>query len=231
MANPYADGGIATAGGGNGNWDDTSAVINDYAAPQVNCFNLAFVRSYIVEDAKLLILSYDIWDFWKGLKNYFTKADEAIIGIIKIPINISDIPRTSSEIVLGATETGIAGWQPTTQFLTIDFGTCEIDKYSDSFLDYNNNTQVSLYLPYIGSVDLDTDVVMGTTLNVKYVVDLLTGNLEAQVYVDGSLTYTYQSNCAYQVPTTSINYAQTLESTVRTAATTITSLASILASL
>lgn len=217
MANPYSGGGVATTGGGQGNWDATSAPINDYTRPTINFCSTGFANCYLMNDATFATLSDKFWDFWESIKHYFTKADDSVISLGKIPIAINDIPYERTTITLATERTGIEARKPMYQFIELDFGSVVIDKYSDSFLDYTD-TQVSLYLPYIGTVDLDTNVVMGTTLSLKYVIDVLTGNLEAHVYVDGSLTYMYQGNCMYNIPFTSVNYAQTLESTVRTAA-------------
>ena len=229
MANPYSGGGVATTGGGQGNWDDTTEIINDYVIPTSTALSGGFVNCYLLSDADMLTIRKKFWDVWESIRNYFTKADEAIIATYRLPINPANIVTIGHPISLGGDDVyGTSAGIPVSQFYQIDFGSCVIDKYSDSFLDYNNNTQVTLYLPYVGNVDLDTNIVMGSTLNVKYVIDLFTGNLEAQVYVDGSLTYTYQGNCAYNIPISSINYAQTIESAIRTAVTSAISIASML---
>lgn len=49
------------------------------------------------------------------------------------------------------------------------------------FMSYNPYTQIQLFLPYIGIVDLNTDDVMGAYLHLVYTVDLMTGSCLAQL--------------------------------------------------
>lgn len=231
MANPYSGGGNATTGGGGGSWDTTSAVINDYARPTSNANVAGFTSCYFVTDENMKKLRNYLWEFWSGIERYFGKADDAILGNYMLPIAPSTISGTPYKIMLGACNTGATGTVPTNQYVQLDFGSTTVDKFSGTFLDYNQNTQVSLYLPYIGTVPLDTNVVMGKTLNVKYVVDLYTGNLMAHVYVDGSLTYQYEGNCSYNVATSSVNYTETVKGAVTTAASVVATVASVAAAL
>lgn len=68
-----------------------------------------------------------------------------------------------------------------------DLGTVDITPRFNNFLDYAPYTKIELYLPYIGVVELDTNVVMGRTLSVKYAVDYLSGKCTAFVTADNAL--------------------------------------------
>lgn len=69
----------------------------------------------------------------------------------------------------------------------VDLGSYAISRHFNNFLDYSPYTKIELYLPYIGFEVLDTDVVMGNTIGIKYAIDLMTGKCTAYVsLVDGT---------------------------------------------
>ena len=70
-------------------------------------------------------------------------------------------------------------------------------------MDYSPYTKISIYLPYCGEYPLDTDDIMGHTLGVKYIIDLLTGVCVASITVDGSVHYQHTGMCKYDMPMTS----------------------------
>lgn len=63
----------------------------------------------------------------------------------------------------------------------LDIGTAQIPRYFNNFMDYAPYTKIELYLPYIGFVTLDNDLVVGNTISIKYAVDLYTGKCTAFV--------------------------------------------------
>lgn len=63
----------------------------------------------------------------------------------------------------------------------IDVGSCTIPRYYNDFRDLTH-TQIMLYLPYCGTVQLNPADVVGGTLAAKYAIDFATGGCTA--YVD-----------------------------------------------
>lgn len=63
----------------------------------------------------------------------------------------------------------------------IDAGSCTIPRYYNDFRDFAH-TQIMLYLPYCGTVQLNPADVVGATLHAQYAVDFATGGVTA--YVD-----------------------------------------------
>ncbi len=63
----------------------------------------------------------------------------------------------------------------------IDAGSCTIPRYYNDFRDFAH-TQIMLYLPYCGTVQLNPADVVGSTLHAQYAVDFATGGVTA--YVD-----------------------------------------------
>lgn len=228
MANPYTGNGanIAGTGGGSGSWSTSTTNTTSVALPTLSVIN-TFTHTYNVTLADLQNICDYLWSIWSSLERYFTKADDAIVACYIIPIASSKISTSSTNntsyyITMGADELPYQG-KLITKGYTLSCGSVTIDEYSGSFLDYDENTQISLYLPYIGTVQLDTAVVMGKTITVKYNIDVYTGNCVANVFVklDGTtdtLVYSYNGNCAYQIATSSINYTDTILGVISAAA-------------
>lgn len=68
--------------------------------------------------------------------------------------------------------------------IVIDCGSVEIPEQNQSLLDYSPFSRLTIYLPFIGFQELDDKLVVGHTLKVQYVVDVLSGRCLAQLFVD-----------------------------------------------
>ena len=65
------------------------------------------------------------------------------------------------------------------EFVEIDCGNIEIPPYWDSAFDMSPYTRLSVSLPFIGVKEIDADEVMGANINIKYHVDVCTGDCVA----------------------------------------------------
>lgn len=70
--------------------------------------------------------------------------------------------------------------------IVVDCGSVEISEQYQSLLDYSPFSRLTIYLPFIGFQELDDKLVVGHTLKVQYVVDILSGRCLAQLYVDST---------------------------------------------
>lgn len=68
--------------------------------------------------------------------------------------------------------------------IVVDCGSVEIPEQYQSLLDYSPFSRLTIYLPFIGFQELDDKLVVGHTLKVQYVVDVLSGRCLAQLFVD-----------------------------------------------
>lgn len=119
------------------------------------------------------------------------------------------------------------------QFAVFDFGTVNIDENFGSFLDYSQTT-IELYLPFIGSVNIDVSECMGGSINVQYTVDFFTGMCVANVLCERSFPlpsgklipnraqHSYQGNCAIQIPLSAVNYGSMIGSLINSCTQGIT---------
>ena len=74
-----------------------------------------------------------------------------------------------------------------------------------NFLDYPPYTSVSLYIPYIGIVPIDGNMVVGRTIRVFGAVDVIAGTIHYNVYVqtpkkEWSLIGSYEGKCGVDIP-------------------------------
>lgn len=137
----------------------------------------------------------------------FNSPIDAVIGFHMI--YCTPITGASKTIKAGYLDSPVSAPEVTDQYKDIDCGTIAIPEYYRNALDYDN-TRISLFLPFIGIVPLDTAQVMGSSLSILYRIDVLTGTCLAQVSVikEGSnaVMYTYQGNCSVQIPLTATTY-------------------------
>ena len=129
---------------------------------------------------------------------------------------------TDSGTGLGA---NVLGKPLTSQFKVIDFGSVDIYENWGSFLDYTH-TQIELYLPFIGMVDIDTAEVMNGSIALSYTIDFLTGMCVANVNCnrtvelpDGRVKnqksqHSFQGNCAMTVPLSQQSFGNILGSLI-----------------
>lgn len=75
-----------------------------------------------------------------------------------------------------------------------NLGKIEIPKYYNNFLDYAPYTKIELYLPYIDFVTLDTNLVIGKTISIDYVVDYFSGKCTAFISVEETVDGVTTSN-------------------------------------
>jgi hypothetical protein len=132
---------------------------------------------------------------------------DAVIGFHQI--YCTPITGADKTIKAGYLDSPVAAPEVTNQYADIDCGTVSVTEYYHNAIDYVM-TKISLYLPFIGFVPLDAGIVMGSQVNIRYRIDVLTGSCIAQVRVLKSgatvVYYNYQGNCAVQIPLTASTY-------------------------
>lgn len=137
----------------------------------------------------------------------FNSPIDAIIGFHQIYCT----PSTGAAKVIkaGYLNSPVSAAEVTDQYATIDCGTVHVDEFYGNVLDYDNS-QVSVYLPFIGIVPLNTNVVMGSDLQIIYRIDVFTGTCLAQIKVikqnSNAVMYAFDGNCAVQIPLTATTY-------------------------
>ena len=117
----------------------------------------------------------------------------------------------SSNVHVGFWDTGVAMTKLTKQYFTVDCGSISFNPVcGDTFLDYAPYSKFSIFLPYVGTRELDANDVVGHTLSVKYRGDCVTGSLVCYLKRDGTIIAEFAGNCALNLPLTADSWGQTL---------------------
>lgn len=209
---PYEPGGDSGEGGGGGTFDGDSDQIPDSSLPTLSAADTGFTRLYTPTLAQVQNLARYLWTdesiietLWNVVKRYFEDPMQAFISfsIVPVPVPVAGVEDFKVLFI----PTGVMLNTVANQFVDVDCGTFEMKEYYGSALDYSPNTKVSCYLPYIGTVSLNTDDVMGRTLQVKYRVDICSGSCVAKILVDGNVIYQFPGCCSVPIPFTSADFS------------------------
>ena len=204
-----------------GNYDDTSDTINIPSVPALNLSVGKLLTAYVPTLTELNDLADWLWqDFLtgSGISKLFADVMDSIISLHMLPFT----PGSSTAItptVGNFAVTGVSMSPLTAQFKDIDCGSLTISEYWGNYLDYNPYTKITLFLPFVGEVQLDADEVMGNTISVKYRVDCLTGSFVAFVSTTDKVLGQYSGNCALSVPVSAADYSGLHQAILNTAAT------------
>lgn len=157
------------------------------------------------------------------IKDQFTNMKDALISLMWLPLSYSDLPGNvvssltvgretitltnhQAKIITGRTmdlETGNLIWAPPSLYGVTPY-------VIDTYLAKPPYTTTELYLPYVGLVQVSTDLLAeyggSTTINIKGAVDILTGDISYMLYMGGVRISTYSGNIATHLPISSASY-------------------------
>lgn len=142
--------------------------------------------------------------------NAVSNPIDFIIGLFMLPVTPS--VGASSGIYLGGINVNtISAPRVSSQYVTIDFGTLDISELYGNYLDYANS-RLSIYLPYVGTADIDVQEINGGSVHLQYIVDVFTGACVANVHCvkvtttpwgesyQNKTVHSYSGNMAIQLP-------------------------------
>lgn len=157
--------------------------------------------------------TFDV-DNWRKI---IANPMDAILGLHVIPVP-AVITGTKAVKVAGI-DTTIDMSYTTVRYIRRTMGTCEIPKKWGAYLDYSPYTKISIFLPFIGFKELDADDVMGKTIALQYIIDILTGACVAELKCGDTVLYTWSGNCANEVPISGSDWRGAIASAIGIAAT------------
>lgn len=153
-------------------------------------------------------------NFIDQLLKLFASPMDAIIGLHKV--YATPATGAAQNIKVGYLDSGVPSKVVTEQYTTIDCGTINCYEYFGNVLDYNPYTNLRLYLPFIGIIELSNSDVMRSSINVVYHVDVLTGACLAEVKITrdggGGTLYQYAGNACTTLPISSGSYMGVISS-------------------
>ena len=212
---PYGPSGTSDTGGGTGNLDGTSDSIDIPSLPTLTAVDSGFISLFNPTLAQLKSLSSYMWGSLFDLDNFkklFNDPMECILGLSIVPVNV---PSGGAEtITVGNLITAVTMNKATTQYVSVDCGSLNVNEYWGAYLDYAPHTKAQIYLPYCGTHDIDVDDIMNKTVHVVYHIDILTGGCVAYVKCGSSVLYEFSGNCATQIPVTNNDFSNIMKSII-----------------
>ena len=212
---PQEQGGSSTTGGGEGTYNNIGDDIPLPLKPTVSAVDANFVTVYNPTLEQIKSLAQYMWGTGFNLESFkkiFSDPMNCIIGLHIVPCSI---PNSKVQNVrVGNIEAPVAMNLAGEQYIDVDCGSIKINEYWGSYLDYSPYTKISIYLPYIGTQQLEVDDVMNKIVAIRYRIDIITGACVCFIIVDGIVMYQYIGTCSSTVPISSQDYRSTVSSII-----------------
>lgn len=193
---------------GANNNDSDEEMENHNVDNSMDLLTAGLTSVYNVTSEKLNQLGRFIWtdDAMDNIKLLNNSPIQNIVSCKCIPFLTGDT--TAKNIVLGNIDTGVSGNKVNSNIGKILIGSVNVTPPFNNFLSYGSYTSVSIYLPYLGMRQLDTDKVMGKTLKVYYNVDCLSGNCVIELFSNNVKINEFSCNVSIDIALTSSNRAE-----------------------
>lgn len=179
--------------------------------PPLSVTDTGFVTLYNPSTAQLRNLANYMWSpafSLEAFKKMFADPMDCILSLKILPCEIG--VSGARNVAIGNVSTGVTLTVASSQFVRVDCGSVRLRRNTYSYLDWSPYTKVSIYLPFLGERQLDTNEVMDKTLQVVYHIDILTGDGVAYVLVDNNVMYQYDCHCAVDIPVSGQNTTSTM---------------------
>lgn len=201
--------------------------------PSISLSDGGFISIWVPQKVQLYNLAKFFWskDILSGAwwKNLVSNPIDMIVGLQILPIPIDRQGINHTTLNLGVVDTGVDMDYIDDQFVEISCGSIDLSEYWDAYIDYEPYTKISVYLPFIGVKELNTNDIMDTTIELKYVIDIASGACVAMLKADDSVMYHFAGNCAATVPLTSLQMQEVVKNVTQTAIAVGVGIASIAA--
>lgn len=194
--------------------EDRGDLTNSYANRYTNAGGLS---QYVVSEEEVIKLAAflngrylptaaDLDADFKG-----TNPQQYVVSVQKYPFSLPNSGGTA-DIYVGQQNTGIEGKPlfatfgqigvlPINNPSTFDFGTIDLSNpeyMSGNFLDYQK--KLLLYMPFVGTEELDPRLYFGHVLGLVYRIDYNTGAVAAEIKRDGLTIETKTSTISITIP-------------------------------
>ena len=165
--------------------------------------------TYVLTNDKLTNIANKLWDssFIDNIKLVNNNPIENVCSVKMLPVKVSGVEK---EVYIGNVNFGINGEKISSNYSPWYSERQTISLKSDLpiWANYAPFTKMSIYLPYIGYKELDVNRFMGRSIQVKYIVDVLTGMCKAVILNDLGKVISFDGNCGVDIPLTASNKAQ-----------------------
>ena len=194
--------------------------------PYITASDSGFVTLFNPTESQLRALASFMWSSGfdlDTLKRLYASPIDYIIGASIVPV-IPSLKEASHAItlpgVVGPISTGVS-MDVVYQYSTVNCGSMFIGKKHGAYLDYSPYSHYQIWLPYIGFRDIDADDITGKTIELQYLVDLLSGACNAELKCGGTVLYSWQGQCGAQIPINSADWSSMFSGAISLAASAV----------
>lgn len=218
---PYEPGGPDEGSGDRPPYDEG----DDIPIPDLPPFNLSdsgFTSLWIPSRTTLGLLSSYLWSdnlIDTIIKKLYANPIDVIISLGIVPFDVT--PDGTAEICVGTHGTGITSAYVNSDTAIIDCGDVSISEMKPGgYLNFSPYTEAKIFLPFVGFVDVDTDVIMTSTVHIEYHVCLTNGSFVA--FIESTNVNTskvigeYEGNMKITVPITAADYSSMWQAIIGT---------------
>lgn len=189
--------------------------------PTGSVFTTGLLSAYNPSAAELTGLAGELWSntFVSSLEKLMNDPFESVVSLAMFPF---DVPNSGNSVAIkiGNYNAQQTAKKVTAQYVTIAGGSFTVPRAWNNFLDYTQ-TQVDVFLPFVGFLPLDIDDCMGKTLTLSYNIDMLSGAGVALLKCDNSVLYAKPVNVCVNIPLTGSSKAQLYTGLMNVATTAV----------
>lgn len=191
--------------------------------PTLGGMSSGFFTVYCPTEQQLAAIAQYLWtdSVITNIRKYFTNFSDNIIALYVLPYKSASLPFKNFKVGNMEAQDITNVEYVTARFVDIDMGSVYVENEYDSYLDYSPYTKFDCFLPAIGVVSLDADDIMcvtdpdtgvlssvkGSTVSLKYTLDLMTGVVVAFITINGEMRYQFSGKVGYNIPLTGENYS------------------------
>ena len=143
-------------------------------------------------------------------KKLFANPMDCILGLAVYPFPIS--ASGTKTVSVGGVATTVSMGYTLQQYHIVDCGSVYVPKQWGAYMDYAPYTKFNIFLPYIGFRPVSADDIMGKTISLRYMVDILSGACNAELKCGGTVLYSWAGSCAAQIPITGNDWRSAITS-------------------
>lgn len=199
-------------GDGNGNVP-TGDKIKLPDIPSKNIVGTGLLHGYVVSDSELGTFADWLWqdDIIKYLSSLFSQSPlDCIINTNLLPFTPTN--GGSENIIVGGKTSTATGGKLSAQYMSFNFNYDGLNSHLwGSALDYERGLKCTLYIPFVGQVNISTNLCAYTHLTLRYIIDVVSGQgIVALMSSKSSATWdndrndivvdTWSFNCASTIP-------------------------------
>ena len=171
-------------------------IAKDFVPPKPSTGN-ENVRLYEVDDDTLDAISKKDFTYFEDGKNVVYDFQQFINQLYKLPFSIpNSYLTTTSQVITGFFTLDVPAYKINKQTYSLDLG--KITVPAANGFDYNLKS-ISLLLPWVETIKLNSSNIIGKTIHVVYNVNLLDGSTTVVIYSDDTVINSIKINISTNI--------------------------------